>query len=260
MDRFIDIDSTAVLKTGSLPKTGGEFSLVALSTQHIDQILALQDSAFDALSEKEQAFLIKKGRDFFENHFAEGNIVLGIVHDNKLIAQSIILHPTEEHPKTGMVDMKLETSVDKVSVIQGVIVDTDYRGNRLMTLMIDAWLDIAQKQGRTHAIAEVVVDNFYSWSVFMKEGLRIDSMGTDPADGMQVYNIEAKVAPLIQKRLKPSFNKAAAKHSVSCPRDDLNQQKKLLSEGYKGVKYDAANDNIVFRPSKRPGNAPKNRI
>lgn len=123
--------------------------------------------------------------------------------------------------------------------------------------MVDAWLDIATEHGRTHAIAEVAVGNFYSWSVFMKEGLRIDSLGVDPADGTEVYNIHAGVAPLIRKRLKASFNKAAAKHSVSCARNDLEQQKELLSEGYKGVKYDVINDNIVFRPSKKPHKAPK---
>lgn len=250
MNTLLDTGTTTVIKNGFLPKTGGEYTLVLLSAQHIEQILFLQDVAFNGLSEEEQAYLLRKSSNFFEKHFAEGNFVLGIVHEGQLIAQSVIVHPTVEHPKTGMVDMALDAACDKITVMQGVIVDSGYRGNRLMTIMVDAWLDIATEQGRTHAIAEVAVGNFYSWSVFMKEGLRIHSMGVDPADGTELYNIHADVAPLIRERLTPSFNKAAAKHGVPCARNNLKQQKLLLSKGYKGVGYDAAKGNIVFKAPK----------
>lgn len=253
----IDIHDLHALREFSLPrKAGGTGTLVSLSPEHIDQILSLQDEVFGALSEDERAFLVKKNRAFFEAHFSHGNIVLGIVHDGHLVAQSVIVNPTTQHPKTGMVDMALTAKPEQITVLQGISVHPDYRGNRLMTVMVDAWLAEARRQNRTEALAEVAVGNHYSWSVFMKEGLRIDSLGIDPADGTQVYNVTANVTSLSKQRLKRTFNRKAARHGVTCPKDDLKRQRELLAEGYKGVKFNPANGDILFRPSKR---APKPR-
>lgn len=251
MNKPLDLDTTTLLKTAPLPKTGGAYALVLLTAEHIDQILTLQDKAFGTLSPQEQTFLLRKTRDFFEKHFAEGNTVLGVVHNGTLIAQSIVINPTTRNPKTGMVDMKLEGKADKISILQGIVVDPDYRGNHLMTVMIDVWLTLAKKQARTQAISEVAVGNMYSWYNFLKEGLQIHSIGTDPTDGTQVYNMHAAVAPLVKKRLKSTFNRKSAKTAVQCPHADLDAQKKLLSEGYKGTKFNPANDTLEFRPTKK---------
>jgi N-acetylglutamate synthase-like GNAT family acetyltransferase len=252
MSTDIDLKNTQTIKVDTLKKNGGQYALVSLSAGNIDAILALQDVIFDSLSAKEQSFLLRKSREFFEKHFAEGNIVLGVVHNGQLVAQSVIVHPTAQNPRTGMVDMVLEAKPEEVTIIQGVVVHPAYQGNRLMTEMVDAWLAIAEKQGRTHAIAEVAVGNYFSWSIFLKEGLHIHSLGVDPADGTQLYNIHARVAPLVKKRLKPDFNKASAKGSVKCHHADIEAQKKLLSSGHKGVKFDPAAGTIEFKPSKKP--------
>ncbi|MBI3440284.1 MAG: GNAT family N-acetyltransferase [Proteobacteria bacterium] len=248
MNTPIDLQYAHILKTGTLKKTAGEYSLVLLAASHIDSILALQEVVFATLSDQSQAFLLRKDKDFFEQHFARDSLVLGIIHDGQLVAQSVVVHPTTAHPKTGMVDMALDVPVENITVIQGVIVHPDYQGNRLMTALVDTWLELAEKQGRTHAIAEVAVDNYYSWSIFLKEGMEIDSIGEDPADGTQVYNFHAQVSPLLEKRLKPAFNKASAKNSVPSQSSDLEQQKDLLSRGYKGVSFDAASNVIAFKP------------
>jgi RimJ/RimL family protein N-acetyltransferase len=248
MNTHIDINDTAILQEDLLEKTGEPYALVLLSADNIPQILALQDIAFKDLSAHEQSFLLKKSQNFFEKHFAADNLVLGIVHEGQLIAQSIIVNPTAAHPKTGMVDMPLEVPVSKVSVIQGVIVHPDYRGNHLMTAMVDAWLAVAHLQKRTHVLAEVARDNAFSWSVFLKEGLQIHSIGTDPADNTEVYNIHANVTPLIRKRLKHAFNKNSVRNTVECPQSDVDLQKALLEQGYAGIKFNPANGNISFKP------------
>lgn len=252
MNTDIDFKTTQTLKVGTLKKTGGDFALVSLSAKNIGAILALQDIIFDSLSEKEQSFLLRKSREFFEKHFAAGNIVLGAVHNGQLVAQSVVVNPTVQNPRTGMVDMVLDAQPWEVTIIQGVVVHPAYQGNCLMTEMVDAWLDIAEKQGRTHAIAEVAVGNYYSWSIFMKEGMHIHSMGVDPADGTELYNIHAEVAPLVKKRLQPDFNKASARDSIKCPHADIEAQKKLLSAGHTGVRFDPVSGAIEFTPAKRP--------
>lgn len=242
----IDINALTILKQDILPKTGGDQTLVLLTGNQMDQILALQDKVFNSLSEAEKPYLLKKEKEFFQKHLDHGNLILGVVHDGQLIAQSILLNPTKEHPKTGMVDMKLPSGVDKITIIQGVIVDPDYRGNKLMTTMVDTWLDISKKNKRKDAISEVTVENHYSWSVFLKEGMHIHSIGTDPSDGTVVYNMHAHVSGWIKERLHAKFNDAAAKITVSCKMTDIENQKKLLKKGYIGTQFDAANQNIVF--------------
>jgi hypothetical protein len=248
-------DNHKTLKTGTLKKTGAPYEITTLTPADIPQILNLQDEVFDSLTADEQNFLLRKDKSFFENHFAHGNIVLGIVSEGKLVAQSVILHPTSAHPKSGMTDMALDAKPEEVTVLQGVIVHPDYRGNKLMTFMVDEWLAVANAEGRKHALAEVTTGNFFSWSVFMKEGLGIHSLGCDKSDGTDLYNMYAEVAPLMEKRLKGDFNNAAA--VVKVPLGDIESQKTLTNAGFLGVAFEAANQNIVFQAPKNAAKAPK---
>ncbi len=241
--------TTPHLKTGALIKTGQPFDIVLQTSADIPAILHLQKTVMDQLGDEEQSYLVPKDRAFFEKHFASDNIVLGIKVDGQLVAQAVIVNPSAKNPKTGMTDMPGCIKPHKVTVIQGVIVHPDFRGNRLMTEMVDAWLDIARAQGRIHAIAEVTAENHFSWSVFMKEGLQLHSIGYDREDAVHLFNMHANVKKLIHARLAPAFNTAAAKtgpRSVICAANDLAQQKKLLSKGFKGVARDNRTGNIIF--------------
>jgi hypothetical protein len=252
MKREINIAGMAVLQTGQLRKTGGNYALVRLSPEHIDAILKLEDAAFAALTKEEASFLLKKDRAFFEAHFAQGNSVLGIVHNGALIAQSVILNPSARYPKTGMADMPELAGVkaEAITIQQGVIVAPAYRGNQLMDVMVGAWVAEAQKAGKTEAISEVATGNSFSWDVYLKNGFHVESIGTDSADGTRLYNMHGHLPDLAK-----AFNAAAArKKTISCPQGDLAQQQKLLAQGYKGVSFDAANDTLQFR--KRAKKAP----
>ena len=228
------------LETGRLKKTGEEYSLVLLSGKNIDQILSLEDIAFASLSPEEEAYLLKKDRDFFKQHFAAGNAMLGVVHNGKLIAQSVIINPTPAYPKIGM-EMPLNVPVGTLTILQGVIVDPAFQGNNLMGVMTDAWLAMSAKNGRTEALAEVMPGNLYSWSVFLQKGMHIESISVNPIDNVEVYNIHGHLPSLSKV-----FNGSAAKSKI-CPRNDLAAQKKLIADGYKGVKLDTAKAHIEFR-------------
>lgn len=240
---------SSVLKTAPLPRVGGHCKLAFLSVAHIDHILALQAAVLNDLTEPEKVFLLEKNRTFFERHFQEENAMIGVVHQGRLIAQCVILNPTAAHPATGMVDMCLNAQPEEVTILQGVIVDAAYRGNRLMTEMVDCWLDAAQKQGRLHVIAEVATGNVYSWQIFLKEGLDIHSIGIDPADGARVYNMHAGISDIQAGRLKGEFNQRSRKDAVACNKDDIALQRKLLEMGYRGVDFDSGMNILYFKPS-----------
>ncbi|MEZ0225220.1 MAG: GNAT family N-acetyltransferase [Alphaproteobacteria bacterium] len=251
MNQDINITTNKILQTGPMKKSAGNYALVLLQAKDIPQMLGLQDVAFAALTQDQQTYLHHKTPAFLEKHLAQGNVILGVVADGKLVAQSVVVNPTRLNPNSGMTDMKLDVKPEKLTVIQGVIVDPVYRGNNLMTVMVDEWLALAKAEGRTHALAEVTVQNHHSWSVFMKEGLQIHSMGHDGTDNSEVYNMHASVTHLIGRRAKPDFNKAAARKSATCHMSQLLHQKALLRKGYVGVSFNAANQNIVFRAPRK---------
>lgn len=241
--------------SGHLRKTGEEYHMRLQTPADIDAILALQDVVMDDLTEEEQVYVVPKDRAFFEKHFANGGLVLGVFCGGRLVAQSVIVNPTRANPKTGMTDMPARMAVHKVTVIQGVIVHPELRGNRLMTVMVDAWLDIARRDGRCHAIAEVAAGNHFSWKVFMKEGLQLHSIGYDPEDAVHLYNMHARVNGLIKRRLQPEFNTVAARppeSSVVCKAGNLEQQKKLLGKGFRGTATQDHGQSIVFEKHRRP--------
>lgn len=242
MTTALALQDTQVLKQGTLPKTGEDFALVALSAKNLRQILALQDLAFASLTDEEQTFLLRKDEKFFEQHFSHGGAMLGVVHNGHLIAQSVVVNPSATHPKTGMVDMHLPAAPEKISVMQGVIVHPDYRGNKLMDEMVDAWFDQSQKNGRTEVIAEAALGNSYSWFVFMKRGMHLESIGVDPSDGTEVYNIHGQLP-----QLSEVFNKASRRGEVTVPQADAEAQKKLFAEGYKATGFTPASGNLTLQ-------------
>lgn len=240
---------------GTLRKSGHPYSMRLQTPLDIDAILALQDVVMDDLSEEEQVYVVPKDRAFFEKHFAAGGLVLGVFCEGRLVAQSVIVNPTKENPKTGMTDMPARLSPHKVTVIQGVIVHPDLRGNRLMTVMVDAWLDIARRDGRCHAIAEVASENHFSWKVFMKEGLQLHSIGYDAEDAVHLYNMHARVNGLIKQRLKPEFNAVAPRPTpagIACDARDLSRQKDLLKKGFRGIATQDHGRSILFERHRRP--------
>ncbi len=245
MTTEIDIKETTVHETGLLKKSGGQFALVALTAAHMEQILALQEAAFKSLAADEQHYLLQKDRGFFTRHFAHGGAVIGVVADGKLVAQSIVFNPSAAHPASGMTDMAISAQPEQLTVLEGVVVDPAYRGNKLMDVMVRHWLGQAAQNGRTEALAEVAVENAFSWSVFLKEGLHIESLGTDPADNSVLYNLHGHIPDL-----KAAFN-TAAKKQEDVSTSDLARQKELLAQGHKGVAHDRAKDTLTFAQRKK---------
>ncbi len=240
-------NSSIIIKTGTLRTSDSEFLIQEIDASFIDQILQLQQDIYDSLPEENKSFILVKPKSFFENHFkSDQNKMIGIFVDNKLIAQSIILQPTIDNPSTGMVDMENIDDVESLSIIEGVLVNPEFRGNSLMEEMVTIWLDIAEKMGRKHAIAEVVTDNPFSWNVFLKKNLNIHSIGIDPDDQTKLYNMHETIDNIREKELKGPFNYHGAKPKKSCHVEDFKQQSQLMTQGYKGISYSKPDSQMLM--------------
>lgn len=226
-------NNATLVYQGQMLTTAASFSIVKLDQGFIPEIYGLHLKSIAALKDDEKAFLLEKPKSFFENHFsnAAGNTVLGIVCNDNLIGQSIILNPNAAHPDTGMTDMAPVGAPETITVLQGVSVLPEYRNNKLMHQMVHAWLNDAMTTGKHHALAEVEVHNIGSWSAFLNEGMQITSIGVDPDDGALLYNVHETLPEILKKRLTNSFNKAA-ENSTICPINDFKTQQDMLANGH----------------------------
>lgn len=233
MSKQTKFNDTPLLYQSQLVTSPDHFTIAQLDKRHLPEIVALHREAIASLKDSEKAFMLLKKPAFFRHHFerANGNTVLGIITGNKLIGEAIVLHPSNDHPSTGMVDMALVGDPGSVTVLQGVTVLPAYRKNGLMHQMVHAWLNHALLDKKQHALAEVEVHNISSWSAFLNEGLQITSIGRDPDDGVLLYNLHETIPEIMKKRLSGIFNHAAA-NSTTCAIDDIKTQQDRLKNGY----------------------------
>lgn len=242
-----------IISTGELPRTGGMYCLVLLSRNHVGAMLELETTVYHSLKEEQRTDIVFHDRPAFEKHFDEGHAAIGLIHNGRLAAQSLLLLPSKQHPDIHLTDMRFGASPEKVAVLSGMRVLPEYQGNNIQKLMIGARLNVAQQNNRLHVITECAVRNRASWHNLLQDGLAIHSMGRDPGDGTELYNLYASLNPLMKKRLKPDFNKAACRKTVHVPRADLAQQEKLLAAGHKGVCYHRDSDTIGFKKALHSG-------
>ncbi|MGZ9096725.1 MAG: GNAT family N-acetyltransferase [Micavibrio sp.] len=233
MPKQTKFNGTPLLYQSQLVTSPDHFTIAQLDKRHLPDIVALHREAIASLKDSEKAFMLLKKPAFFKQHFerANGNTVLGIITGNQLIGEAIVLHPSNNHPSTGMVDMAPVGAPGSITVLQGVTVLPSYRKNGLMHQMVHAWLNHALLAKKHHALAEVEVHNISSWSAFLNEGLQITGIGCDPEDGALLYNLHETIPEIMKKRLRESFNHAAA-NSTTCPIDDIKTQQDMLKNGY----------------------------
>lgn len=246
-----------VLHQGTFAKTSESYEVTMQTIDNLDEITRLHQEIFDRLEEHEKPYLIERDKSYFENHFEQGHVVVGVVHNGRLVAQALMTLPSEEYPYTGMTDMNMSSlPLEKIAVLNGAIVHPDYRGNSLQTVLTEARIKLAEMRGREHLVSEVAVNNRFSWSTLLKSGLSIHSLGTDSDDGTQLYNlhIRANDRGTVHK-LRNEFNHNSRRNIVSCSQNNLEAQQILISLGYRGVANDIAGQTIQFArlPKKKSG-------
>lgn len=179
------------------------FETSHLTTADLDDVLQLQQTVYDALSETEKSFILPKTREHLSAIFNRGGFMIGVKKDGLLVAQSIVLNPSAAHPDTGMVDMEAVGAPETISVLQGVLVHPDARGQSLGNRMCAEWLAVCGKNGRHNVLAETALPNAHSQAIFFAHGMKVVSMGIDPVDGAVVCNHHADLNKLAKPIARP---------------------------------------------------------
>jgi RimJ/RimL family protein N-acetyltransferase len=244
----IDIDGLTILETGAL-RSGARYDIVVLNPDHSRHIEALHDATVKSLTPEQSEFMIPKSHEYIEHHMAKGggNGALGVVCNGRLIAQILIYHPTAADVGVVLANPPANVAAEDITVLGGACVDVAYRGNGLMNRLVDKWLDYSASHGRTHAAADIDIHNTASWAAFIRGGLSLETLMTDPRDGGSVYMAHEEVAKAQRLRLTPEFNRHAAAPGVDVDGGDYDRQKVLMDSGYNAVAWDRAGHTMLFK-------------
>jgi hypothetical protein len=247
MDRDIDSRTVTVLATGTFANTGGAYQIVQLTPEHIGQMQALQDNVQAALPEDSKGFLLPRAREDFEASFANGDSIIGILHQGRLIAQGAMVLPTAKNPATG-IDVKLNVPPERIMILQGMMVEPVYRGHHLMEIMKNAQLNLAKQLGRIHVLAAIDVRNRASYIIALASGFEIHTISRKVLKQDIKTTVYGLYAPL-DRLIRRDFNQAAAAKKAErlVGLDDIPLQEQLLQEGYKGIGYSSAAKSIGFQ-------------
>lgn len=243
----MDMRKINVLGTGTLIMTNGTYQIVQLGPKHIEHLLALQNDVQTALPEDHKAFLLPRSREDFEGYFSRGDSIIGITHKGQLIAQGAMALPTAQDPVTG-IDVKLHVPPEKIAVLQGMMVDPLFRGNKFLDILIHTQFDLAYQWGRAHVLSAIDVRNRFSLMPALAAGFEIHTISDKTLKYGLMTTVYGLYAPLERLYLRRDFNQAATNAAViEVAQSNIALQKQFLNAGYKGVAYSLANKTLDFQ-------------
>ncbi|PJB69776.1 MAG: hypothetical protein CO093_09700 [Alphaproteobacteria bacterium CG_4_9_14_3_um_filter_47_13] len=177
---------------GQMIRLGLPYYIRYMNENDLSKNLALQAHVLDNLKKADKThYIIKKDESYLRKFLMKGNAIIGtFLHkgtpglQDRLAAHMLIVYPQTEK-ESGLADPTLlpDKDMETISVVSNILVHDDFRGNKLMQIMMDEWLKIAAADGKQHAIAEICVDNEFSWGVFVDCGFSIYAHGYDARDG-----------------------------------------------------------------------------
>jgi len=244
----IDTAKLTVLDAGLL-QNAVPYEIVLLGPEQLDHIHALHAATIDSLKPDEKVYMLPKSREYLDHHMhkGDGNGAIGIVSGGRLVAQILVYHPTASDIDGILAQPPAGVAPEEITVLGGACVAPGYRGNGFMNLLVNNWLDYSARCGRTHAVADIDVHNTASWAAFIRAGLSLESMMTDPRDGGTIYTAHEQLDKARVLRLTPEFNRHSGAAGAEIAGNDLPRQKELMDSGYNAVAWDRQRQILLMK-------------
>jgi len=226
-----------VLKTGQLTKhidgriEPDRYLMRLVSRKELRDVVDLERYVYDQLPNK-QVLCMDSYEEMLDD-MKQGARIIGVFNKtNDLIAYRYIGFPGRTNKNLGYDINMPAQELTKVAHLETTVVHPQYRGNSLQSLTLQQAMPMVKDFGYNHLLCTVSPQNFYSLFNIMKNGLRIKALkkkyGTeaDGNDGMWRFILHRNLEP----RTVPRTN-----HLLSIPLVDLEQQKKIIDDGFIGL-------------------------
>ncbi len=226
-----------MLKTGQLIKHIGdrteqdEYIMRLITMDELRDVIALEKYVYRQLPNK-QVLCMDSYEEMFDD-MKQGAKVIGVFNKARdLIAYRYIGFPGRAEKNLGNdINMPMQ-ELTKVAHLETTVVHPQYRGNSLQSLTLQQAIPMVKDFGYNHLLCTVSPHNIYSLFNIIKNGLRIKALkkkyGTtaDGNDGMWRFILHRDLRPITARKTS---------ELLSIPLVDLDQQRKIIDEGYVGL-------------------------
>jgi len=199
----------------------------ALNRRHLDTILELQQNV--AASMPEDLFECDDASFYCELWKGKGRI-LGLFDQKTLVACSVISLPGSRSPDNLGKHINLEKEqLERVVNLEAAYVHPTCQGQGIAALLSAMQLDFATRLGKRHALSTASPANLYSLKNLFSLEFSIRNICKKYGN---------KIRCIMYKNLVESnaiHNSKDGSQGEWIPSADLDVQKKLLKEGYRGV-------------------------
>ena len=222
-----------------------------LNIEHLADVLKLQDKIIEGFRKDEKHFILRRSvEDFMKALDSENIHMIGIFDGDKLIAQSIFEFP-HDNQQRDMEEFAGEISNNDLVIYKATLVDKDYRGQGLMSKLLDYRETKAKQSGKKVAINQIAIDNPASWINALKNGMSIRKVDKDPDDGAKVLYLQKDFY-----EAKEDYTSDGDTFSMYIGKDIhkeipalFNKMRHFVEKGYRGISLDKQTNSIIWAKS-----------
>lgn len=203
-----------------------EYDVVALNEGHLDQIMGLQETVIQNLSQPDLMAPIPLA--FMKEHIDRRGFILGVFVDRRLIAYRIVYFPQCQDQTFNMgIDIGLaEDQRSKVANLQMVCVHPIFRGNALASKLNRLALQLLRQQHAwEHVFATVSPYNVWNVRILLDCGFSIAALK---------LKYGGKLRYIVYQRLTSPIE-FGEEEVIYTHLEDLERQKEIFNSGFYGV-------------------------
>lgn len=188
--QFNTLAHRKTLAFGTLKYSGQPYVCNTLHEVDLSAVMHLQADVLADLTPEHRNFILPKSeQDFLGFLSKKKGVVVGVLSQGKLIAQSLLFWPQDTAAKSGLTDCpNWPTSADNSAVLMGMLVHPSARGNGLQQVLHGVRYDLAAQHHRNEALCETAAANTFSTKNCLRSGAYVISTGQDPEDGCELLN------------------------------------------------------------------------
>jgi|GEM_PF-2085022 len=170
------------------PESKNSFAFRTLGINDFDTVLAMQNRIYNWLSENSNPrFIVPREEPYLREHLQLPHSIIGLIENENHIGQAIFHAPHD----FDIAELGIDTMPDfengmRASVLQGMLIDPEYRGHGLMALVIEDWIAWCKTQNIAHLAARTEASHEASQKNFIKHGFKLIDTLIDPRDNAKI--------------------------------------------------------------------------